>query len=348
MKHKPHTIVKADFLEWVAILKAKIQAARNKLAFSINSQILELYWEIGKEISEKQKNSNWGSGFVEQVALELKHEFPEIKGFSRRNVYAILQWHRFYAEKYLFVPHAVAQIPWGHNRLIIAKTKNIEEAEFYCRATAQNAWDRDTLEAQIESGYFLTKGNASHNFETTLPAKQSELAAQTLKDPYNFDFLGLENDALEKSIEDELTRNITRFLLELGKGFAFLGRQYKIEIGDNDYFLDMLFYHVVLRCYIVIELKAGKFTPEHAGKLNYYLSAVDSQLRKAGDNPTIGILLCKKKDRIDVEYALRDIRKPMGVSEYRLTNAIPANIKTQLPSVEEMERELGKQEGDSE
>ena len=241
-----------------------------------------------------------------------------------------------------FVPRHVAQIPWSHNRIILNKIKDIDEAEFYCRSVIQNAWDRDTLEIQIENKYHLTQGNSTHNFNNTLPVKQSELATQTLKDPYNFDFLGLENEALEKAIEDELTKNITKFLLELGKGFAFLGRQYKIEIGENDHFLDMLFYHVELRCYIVIELKAGKFIPEFAGKLNYYLSAVDSQLRKSGDNPTIGILLCKKKDKIDVEYALRDIYKPMGISEYILTSAIPEDIKTQLPSVEELERELEK------
>jgi len=336
-------ITTPDFFEWISTLKAKIRSARNKLAFSINSQVLELYWEIGRDIAEKQQNSNWGSNFVEKIAEELKQDFPEIKGFSRRNIYAILQWYKFYSAKYQFVPHGVAQIPWGHNLLIISKIKDIDEAEFYCRATIQNAWDRDTLEIQIENKYYLTAGNSTHNFNNTLPAKQSELATQTLKDPYNFDFLGLENDALEKAIEDELTKNITNFLLELGKGFAFLGRQYKIEIGENDHFLDMLFYHIELRCYIVIELKAGKFIPEYAGKLNYYLSAVDSQLRKPEDNPSIGILLCKKKNKIDVEYALRDINKPLGISEYMLTNAIPENIKPQLPSVEELERELEKQ-----
>jgi predicted nuclease of restriction endonuclease-like (RecB) superfamily len=330
----------SDFSAWVSALKAKIHAVRNKLAFAINVQILELYWEIGKEIAEKQEKSGWGSGFIDRIAAELKHEFPEVKGFSRRNVYAVLQWYKFYSVKYPFVPHHVAQIPWGHNRLIITKTKDIEEAEFYCFATAQNGWDRDTLEIQIENKYYLKAANSANNFIHTLSQEQSKLASQTLKDPYNFDFLGLKNAALEKAIEDELTKNITKFLLELGKGFAFLGRQYRIEIGETDYFLDMLFYHVELRCYIVIELKAGKFKPEYAGKLNYYLSAVDTQLRKTGDNPTIGILLCKKKNKIDVEYALRDINKPMGISEYRLTDTIPENIKTQLPSVEEIAREL--------
>ncbi|MDR0519538.1 MAG: PDDEXK nuclease domain-containing protein [Clostridiales Family XIII bacterium] len=330
-----------DFSQWLNLLKAKIRSARNKLTFSMNYQLLELYWEIGRDIAEKQKNSDWGSSFIEQTAIELKHEFPDIKGFSRRNLYAILQWYKFYSAKYEFVPRCVAQIPWGHNRMIVSKIKEIETAEFYCNATAQNAWDRDTLEIQIENLYHLKIGNATHNFSKTLPSKQSELAAQTLKDPYSFDFLGLENDALERTIEDELVKHITQFLLELGKGFAFLGRQYKIDIGDSDHFLDMLFYHVELRCYVVIELKAGKFQPEYAGKLNYYLSAVDSQLRKDSDNPTIGILLCKMKNKIDVEYALRDIHKPLGISEYHLTNAIPETIKTKLPSVEELEREFG-------
>lgn len=330
----------ADFSNWIKQLKTKITYARNKLAFSLNSQILELYWEIGKEITEKQQTSVWGSNLVETVAKELHLEFPEIKGFSRRNVYAMVQWYKFYSAKYPFVPRVVAQIPWGHNRLIISKSSSMDEANYYCRKTIENNWDRDTLEVQINAHLFQTEGNTSNNFALTLPKSQSLLAEQTFKDPYNFDFLGLENDALEKAIEDELVKHITTFLLELGKGFAFLGRQYKIEIGETDYFIDMLFYHVELRCYIVIELKAGKFKPEYAGKLNYYLSAIDTQLRKEGDSPTIGIILCKMKNKIDVEYALRDIRKPMGISEYRLTDAIPDDIKPQLPSVEELEDKL--------
>jgi predicted nuclease of restriction endonuclease-like (RecB) superfamily len=234
----------------------------------------------------------------------------------------------------------VAQIPWGHNRLIITKIKNLDEALFYCNETIKNGWDRDTLEIQIDNNYYNKKGKAVTNFSETLPEKQSKLAVETLKDPYNFDFLGLHDDALEKSIEDELVKHITEFLLELGQGFAFLGHQYKIEISETDYFIDMLFYHMELRSYIVIELKAGKFKPEFTGKLNFYLSAVDSQLKKQDDNKTIGILLCKKKERIEAEYALRDINKPMGISEYRLTDAIPENLKTKLPSIEELENQL--------
>ncbi len=277
---------------------------------------------------------------TEQVSIELKNEFPELKGFSRRNIYAMLQWYKFYSVKYPFVPQCVTQIPWGHNRLIISKVKDLDEAEFYCIETIKNNWDRDTLEIQLTNKLYLKKGKSTTNFPETLPEEQAKLAVQSLKDPYNFDFLGLYDDALEKAIEDELVKNITRFLLELGKGFAFVGRQYKIEVSETDYFIDLLFYHIALKCYIVIELKAGKFKPEYAGKLNFYLSAVDSQIKSEGDNPTIGILLCKKKDKIEAEYALRDINKPMGISEYRLTDAIPEKIKTKLPSIEELEIKL--------
>lgn len=337
MNMEPNT---SEYKKWITELKSKIHAARRKVAYSINSQLLEMYWEIGKDISEKQQKSKWGSKFIEQIALELKHEFPEIKGFSRRNIYAIRQWYKFYSTKYQFVPQSVAQLPWGHNRLIITKIKNVCEAEFYCDETIKNGWDRDTLEIMIEKNHYKRIGSADNNFSQTLPVEQSKLASETLKDPYNFDFLGLYNDALEIAIENELVKNITKFLLELGKGFAFLGRQYKIEVSENDYFIDLLFYHMELRCYIVIELKAGKFKPEFAGKLNFYLSAVDSQLKRDGDNQSIGILLCKKKDKIEVEYALRDINKPMGITEYRLTDVIPENIKTKLPSIEEFENEL--------
>lgn len=337
---KTEIINNTEFKKWIQQLKSTVAATRNTIAFSLNSQVLALYWEIGKQIAEKQNKSAWGSCLVETVANELHVNFPEIKGFSRRNVYAMVQWYKFYATKYQFVPRGVAQIPWGHNRLIISKISSIDEAEYYCRKTIENNWDRDTLELQIKADLFRTEGCIANNFAITLPQTQSLLAEQTFKDPYNFDFLGLENDALEKAIEDELVKHITAFLLEMGKGFAFLGRQYKIEIGETDYFIDMLFYHVELRCYIVIELKAGKFKPEYAGKLNYYLSAIDTQLRKDGDNHTIGIILCKMKNKIDVEYALRDIQKSMGISEYHLTNAIPENIKPQLPTVEELEEKL--------
>lgn len=329
-----------EYRNWITVLKTKIHAARVKVALSVNTQLIELYWDLGKAISDKFISANWGSKVIEQISLDLKHEFPELKGFSRRNLYAIKQWYQFYSQHYDFVPQAVAQLPWGHNRLIVSRVKDVVDAIFYCEVTVKHGWSRDILEMQLESKFIERSGNSTHNFDNTLPEHQSRIAAQTFKDPYNFDFLGLQDEALEREIEKELTTNITEFLLELGKGFAFVGRQYKIEISETDYFIDLLFYHLDLRSYVVIELKAGKFKPEYAGKLNFYLSAVDSQIKKAHDNPTIGILLCKKKDKIEAEYALRDINKPMGISEYTLTQAIPESIKTQLPSIEELENDL--------
>lgn len=330
----------SEYKDWINNLKGKVQNAQSKVALSVNQAVLDLYWEIGKEIEVKLKNANWGTKIIDQISKDLMLEFPNIKGFSKRNIYAMRQWYSFYSQISSFVPQAVAQIPWGHNRLIISKTKDIDEALFYINETIHNSWSRDMLEIQISDGLYNRKGKAITNFENTLPEQQSKLAINILKDPYNFDFLGLENDALEKAVEDELTKHITKFLLELGKGFAFIGRQYKIEISETDYFLDLLFYHIELRSFVVIELKSGKFKPEFAGKLNFYLSAVDTQLKKKNDNPSIGILLCRGKDKIEVEYALRDINKPLGISEYRLTEAIPENIKTQLPSIEELENKM--------
>jgi predicted nuclease of restriction endonuclease-like (RecB) superfamily len=331
-----------EYINWIRSLKVKIREAQNKVTFSINSQLLELYWELGRELALRQKNTDWGSKYIENTAQELKSSFPQIKGFSRRNLYAMRQWYLFYSQENKFMPQGVAQIPWGHNRLIVSKVKDLDEAKFYINEVIESGWDRDTLEIQIGNKLYQKMGKAITNFDRTLPEKQSKLAKERLKDPYNFDFLGLEDDALERAVEDELVKNITKFLLELGKGFAFMGRQFKVEISETDYFIDLLFYHVELKSYIVIELKTGKFKPEHAGKLNFYLSAVDTQIKNSSDNPTIGILLCKKKDKIEAEYALRDMNKPMGISEYRLTEAIPEKIKSKLPSIEELEKKLGK------
>jgi predicted nuclease of restriction endonuclease-like (RecB) superfamily len=242
------------------------------------------------------------------------------------------------------VPQLVAQIPWGHNRLIISKVKNIEEALFYCKATLENGWNRDHLALAIKHKHFETKGKSISNFNNTLPEAQSELAKETLKNPYNFDFLGLEDDALEREIENAMMEHITKFLLELGKGFAFVGRQYQLVVSENEYYIDLLFYHLQLRCFVVVELKAGKFKPEYAGKLNFYLSAVDSQLKHPSDNASIGLILCKDKDKIEAEYALRDIQKPIGISEYLLTHNLPENFKSQLPTVEQLENQLNENE----
>jgi predicted nuclease of restriction endonuclease-like (RecB) superfamily len=329
-----------DYVVWFSDLKQRISLARQKASMTLNAALMELYWEIGRDIVEKEEKSAWGSGLIERLSRDLTHAFPEMKGFSRRNLYAIRQWYLFYSAQSAFVPQPVAQMPWGHNRLIVSKIKDYDEALWYALAANENGWTRDDLELKIEKLEYRRVGRALTNFPRTLPAVQSGLARETLKDPYNFDFLGLEDEAQERAIEAALTDKITAFLLELGKGFAFVGRQVKLLISENEYFLDMLFYHLDLRCYIVVELKAGKFKPEYAGKLNFYLSAVDVQLKRLDDNPSIGILLCKKKDKIEVEYSLKDINKPIGVSDYLLTHAIPDNLVTKLPTVAELEDEL--------
>lgn len=233
---------------WFAKLKQKISTSQLKAAVSLNSQLMELYWDLAKDIIVKQHESNWGDAILEQLSIDLRLSFPNIKGFSRRNLYAIRQWYLFYSTLSEFVPQPVAQIPWGHNRLIISKTKDVKEALFYCNATLQNGWNREQLEIQIKNNYFETKGKSITNFQITLPLAQSELAIETLKNPYNFDFLGLENDALEREIENAIMQHIVKFLIEMGNGFAFVGRQYSLIVSENEYFIDLLFYHLQLRC----------------------------------------------------------------------------------------------------
>ena len=331
-----------QYHRWLETIKHKIKSAQLKAAVSVNTQLMELYWDLAKEVVSKQNEARWGDAILEQLATDLKLSFPDIHGFSRRNLYAIRQWYLFYSPISEFVPQAVAQIPWGHNRLIISKIKDTKEALFYANAVLENGWSREQLEIEIKNNYYQSKGKSITNFKSTLPEIQSQLAIETLKNPYNFDFLGLEDDALEREIESAMMQHITKFLLELGKGFAFVGRQYEIEVSNNQYFIDLLFYHLQLRCYVVIELKSGKFKPEYAGKLNFYLSAIDSQLKHSQDSPSIGLILCKHKDKVEAEYSLRDIKKPIGISEYQLTHSLPENFKSQLPTVEQLENQLNK------
>lgn len=338
-------ILSKQYWGWLEEIKRKIKSVQLKAAVTLNTQLVELYWDLGKELVNKQNDANWGDNILEQLAVDLKLAFPDVHGFSRRNLYAIRQWYLFYNSVSEFVPQVVAQIPWGHNRLIISKVKDPKEALFYCGATIDNNWSREQLEIQIKNNYYSSRGKSLTNFDIALPSPQSQLALETLKNPYNFDFLGLEDDALEREIEDAMMQHITRFLLELGKGFAFVGRQYSLLVSDNEYFIDLLFYHLHLRCYVVVELKSGKFKPEYAGKLNFYLSAIDSQLRHEQDNPSIGLILCKHKDKIEAEYSLRDIQKPIGISEYKLTQALPKEFKNRLPTVEQLENQLNKKDG---
>ncbi|HEX3933364.1 MAG TPA: PDDEXK nuclease domain-containing protein [Puia sp.] len=335
-------LIDKNYARWIAELKAKVRHAQLKAAASNNRALIELYWELGRGITEREKEFSYGENFIEKVAVDLKHEFPDIKGFSRRNLYAIRQWYLFFNETGgIEVVHRLgAQLPWRHQVLLVQKFKDLKIINLYARTVVRYGWSRDALEANIKDSYHLRIGNADHNFDVTLPKPQSDLAIETIKNPYYFDFLGLGAEAQERDIEKGLIKRITEFMLELGKGFAYVGRQYAIQISDSEYFIDLLFYHLHLRSFVVIEIKAGRFKPEYAGKLNFYLSAVDSQLKHATDNPSIGIILCRTKDKIEVEYALRDINKPIGVSSFELSSVISMEMRTQLPTVEEIETGL--------
>ena len=333
-----------DYRNFLLDLKEKVRRTQLKASMAANSVLIDFYWELGKEIIRLESGNHWGTKLIEQLSIDLKLEFSQIKGFSRRNLYAIRQWYLFYSSSYEFVPQAVAQLPWGHQRLIINKIKDVELAIRYAGACYENSWSRDTLEANINSNFHLRVGNGQTNFSATLPALQSDLANQTIKNPYYFDFIEVEYERSERAIEKELIKHISEFMIELGKGFAFVGKQYNIVVNKNDYFIDLLFYHLHLRCFVVFELKAGRFKPEYAGKLNFYISAVDSQLKHPNDNSTIGIILCRTSDSIEVEYALRDIQKPIGISSFELQKIIPEKFKSALPTVEEIENELMKNE----
>lgn len=333
----------AGYKNWLTDLKQKVLHTQLKAAVKVNATLLQFYWELGEEIVLRQAQSSWGDGFLKQLSHDLMAEFPDMKGFSERNLKYIRQWFLFYADNNTIRQQLVAQliqIPWGHHLKIISHCQRIEEALYYVQNTLENGWSRSVLTHQIDSGLWQREGKAITNFTKTLPAPQSDLAQQTLKDPYIFDFLTLNKQHSERELEQGLIAHITHFLLELGAGFAYLGKQYPVQVGERDFFIDLLFYHTQLHCYVVIELKIGDFEPEHAGKLNFYIKAIDEQLRKEADNPTIGIILCKNKDKLVAEYALSDIQKPIGVSEYQLTQSLPQNLQSKLPSIQDIENEL--------
>ena len=356
-----------EYREFITELKNRIQSAQLKAAVSVNQTMLQLYWDLAERIIARQQASAWGDGILGQISHDLQSEFPDMKGFSLRNLHYMRQWYQFWSgtnaivqqaaaqldksaigqqpvaqlDNALYVQQLVSQIPWWHNVIIISKIKDQGEALFYVQQTIQNNWSRAVLTHHIESRLYQREGKAITNFKATLPSPQSDLAQQILKDPYNFDFLLLRKKHDEKELEDALIEHVTRFLLELGAGFSYIGRQYKLEVGGDDYYIDLLFYHTRLHCYVVIELKAVKFKPEFAGKLNFYISAVDGILKTEQDNPTIGIIICKSKNDVVVEYALKDIHKPIGVSEYLITKNLPAEYQSSLPSIEQIEAELG-------
>jgi len=336
-----------DYHIFIKEIKEKVYRSQIKASISVNRELLYLYWEIAKGIVEKQRNSNWGDKVVERLSEELKMEFPHMKGFSKRNIELMRKWYIYWNEDFTkqdvsqLSLENIFQIPWGHNIKIIQKSRSKEEAIFYVNKTIENNWSRNVLVHQIEARLYGREGKAVSNFKEKLPDTHSDLAIQTLKDPYLFDFLTLTERYNERELEDALVDNITKFLLELGAGFSYIGRQYKLEVGNEEFYIDLLFYHVRLHSYVVIELKTGDFKPEYAGKLNFYVSVVDDKLaNKEVDRPTIGILICKSKNDMVVEYSLKGIEKPIGVSEYELTQVLPNELKSALPSVEELEAEL--------
>ncbi|UJP64803.1 PDDEXK nuclease domain-containing protein [Mongoliitalea daihaiensis] len=340
-----------EYQDWLKALKAKVSVARVKAALAANKELIHFYFDLGKMISEQQLKAAWGDKLIVQLSKDLSTEFTDMKGFSVTNLKYCRQFYQFYkneigqqtvgqSERVDFGQHAVDQLPWGHNVLIFSKSKNIAEALFYQQQTLHNNWSRDILALQLKSNLFERSGKVISNFKQTLPKPTSDLAQQSLKDPYVFDFVALAEKYNERDIENQLVQHISKFLLELGKGFAYVGRQYPMQIGEKEYYIDLLFYHVVLKAYVVIELKNTAFMPEYAGKLNFYLSAVDSLLKLEDDKPTIGILLCRDKNNIEAEFALRDINKPMGVSEFKLTEILPEDLKSSMPTIEEIEQTL--------
>lgn len=355
-------------------IKIRLRQAQHRAALSANAEMIAMYWDIGRLIAARQKEKGWGAGVIPQLAADLKNELPEEKGFSERNIKRMLRFYREYSELPTKVPQAVALLeavdageteigpqpvaqlktlfslpmvqrsvallPWGHNVLLFEKIEHLPTRLWYAEKALQEGWSRDTLAVQIKNQAHTRQGAAVTNFSTTLPEAHAALAQGLLKDPYLFDFLTLEEPFHERELETGLLGHIQKFLIELGRGFAFVGRQYRLEISDREFHLDLLFYHLRLRCFVVVELKKGEFKPEYAGKMNFYCSAVDDLLRHEHDDPTIGLILCQTKDRIVAEYAMRDIHKPIGVADYELTRVLPTELASSLPSIEDLESEF--------
>jgi predicted nuclease of restriction endonuclease-like (RecB) superfamily len=341
-------IMTEEYKTWIEDIKCKIRNSQIKASVKVNYQLLDLYWQLGKDIYEKQKYSKWGDSFLEVMCKDLKKTFPGVSGFSVENMKHIRYWYKFYnnenglqaVTQMESVEKMIKSIPWGHNQRIMYKCKDIQEALFYVQKTLDNNWSRNVLVHEIESNLYERHGKAITNFNAKLPEPQSDLAQQTLKDPYNFDFLSLTENYNEKELEDALTEQITQFLLELGTGFSYMGRQVKIQVGESDFYIDLLFYHVKLHCYVVVELKTEKFKPEFAGQLNFYITAVNKQMKMDTDNQTIGIIICKDKDNVVAEYSLENISQPIGIAQYELTKILSKELESSLPTIDEIEEKL--------
>ena len=355
----------SGFIDLLAVVKHRIQSAQTRAMLSVNAELVRLYWDIGRLINERQEREGWGASVIPRLSAELRNEIPEIKGFSERNIDRMIAFFRAYPEPAEFSPQLAAKlgasqkvpqpaaktpdsllwsIPWFHHVVLIEKVKDLATRRWYMEQTLVNGWSRNVLTLMIDSQAHRRVGKAISNFEQLLPSPQSDLVQQTLKDPYIFDFLTLDQPFHERELETELVRHLEKFLLELGRGFAFVGRQYRLTVGEEDFHTDLLFYHLRLRAFVVIDLKTGPFKPEYAGKLNFYCNVVNDQLRHEDDQPTIGLILCQTKDNVLAEYALSGIDKPIGVSSYELTRALPASLQSALPTVEQIEAELSTSE----
>ena len=357
MKNKaiPISSHSEEYKSWIIELKQKIRRCQIKAAIKVNTELLKLYWQMGKDINEKSLVAKWGAGFFDKLSRDLKTEFPDMTGFSVTNLKYIKRFYLFYNQSDIirqqladeFRQQAVDdfelpifKIPWFHHIYIISKCKTIKEALFYVNQTIENGWSRSVLEHNIDSELYKRKNNAISNFSKALPDTQSDLANQILKDPYNFDFLTMSRDYCEKELEGALIHNITNFLVELGKGFAYVGKQVPLEVGGKTFFPDLLFYHLELRCFIVVELKTKDFDPSFLGQLNFYVSAINHVMKKECDTPTIGLLICKTKNNVIAQYALESSNSPIGISEYELSKFIPDNFKSSLPTIQEIEENL--------
>ncbi len=334
-----------DYAAWLTELKARIHTAQQRATLAVNRELVLLYWQIGRDILARQGREGWGAKVIERLAQDLRSAFPDMKGFSARN----LKYMRSFAEAWpdeAFVQGVLAQLPWYHQLALIDKLKTAEQRRWYAAKAIEHNWSRNVLVMQIEARLRERSGQAITNFPGSLPKPQSDLARESLKDPYRFDFLGLGDEAQEREIENALVRHVTEFLLELGAGFAYVGRQVPLDVGGEDFFIDLLFYHLKLRCYVVIELKGGAFKPEPLGQLGFYLTAIDRDIKLEQDNPTIGLLLCRTKNKVVAEYALGDKTQPMGIAEYRLIESLPADLQSSLPSIEAIEQALADEVGE--
>ena len=360
-----------DYAALLGEIKQRVSASQTRAVLAVNAELVRLYWDIGGLLDSRQSIAGWGAGVIPKLARDLHNELPELKGFSERNFGRMLAFYRAYRDLVLppavatsnvagVLPPAVAKrgrtqtttlavvtselllaVPWAHHHVLLEKVKKVATRRWYMQQLLTHGWSRNVLALQIDAGAHQRQGAAVSNFAQRLPPAQSDLVQQALKDPYVFDFLTLDAPFHERELETSLVHHLEKFLLELGQGFAFVGRQHRVEVGDDEFFIDLLFYHLSLRSFVVVELKRGKFKPEYAGKLNFYCNVVDERLRHASDNPTIGLLLCKGKNKVLAEYALRGIDKPIGIADYQLTRALPDTLQSALPTIEAIEAELG-------